>query len=333
MKKTILKILKSVLKFAVISVIIYFGIATVFILTGKPSKNAPAQRGLTFNELYIDYSGIPELKRFTARDNTQLAYRHYPSKSNKILILVHGTAWHSRYFLPLARFISSEGLAQVYTPDMRGHGTNPKRRGDIDYIGQLEDDLADFVAFIRKNHPDAMLIMGGHSGGGGNVVRFAGSQYGGQADAYMLLSPFLKYDAPTTRKNSGGFARPYMGRIIGLSMLNSARIPWFNYLTAIKYNMAEKARDGSETLLYSYRLMVSTAPDDYGKALSAIKVPFLVVSGTKDHAMVYCQYEPIISQYTKVQVELLQGVTHFGVVVGPEVRPVIRDWLEGLGRS
>lgn len=331
MKKLISTLLKFVFIFAAISSVIYFGIAIVCILMGKPSKPEPAQCGLTFDELFIDYSSIPKLKRFTARDGTQLAYRHYPAASNKILILVHGTAWHSRYFLPLARFISSEGLAQVYTPDMRGHGTNPKRRGDIDYIGQLEDDLADFITFIRKDNPNAMLIMGGHSGGGGMVLRFAGSQYGSQADAYVLLSPFLKYNAPTTRENSGGFARPYLGRIIGLVMLNNARIRWFNYLTAIEYNMAEKARDGTETLHYSYRLMVSTAPLDYRKSLKAIKVPFLVVAGTKDKSMIYCQYEPVISQYTEVRVVLLQGVTHFGVVVGPEVRPIIRDWLEGLG--
>jgi non-heme chloroperoxidase len=330
MKKIISGLFKFVLRFAVISAVIYFGIATALILTGKPSRPDPAHSGLTFDELFIDYSSAPKLKSFTARDGTQLQYRHYPAASNKILILVHGTAWHSRYFLPLAQFISSEGLAQVYTPDMRGHGTSPKRRGDVDYIGQMEDDLADLITFIKKDHPNAMLIMGGHSGGGGMVVRFAGSTYGRQADAYMLLSPFLKYNAPTTRENSGGFARPYTGRIIGLVMLNNVGIRWFNYLTAIEYNMAEKARDGTETLFYSYRLVASTAPQDYGKALSAIKVPFLVVAGTKDKAMVYCQYEPIISQYTEVRVELLQGVTHFGVVVGPEVRPVIRDWLEGL---
>ena len=47
-----------------------------------------------------------------------------------------------------------------------------------------------------------MLIMGGHSSGGGLAIRFAGSQYGQKANAYLLMSPFLKYNAPTTRLNS-----------------------------------------------------------------------------------------------------------------------------------
>ncbi len=47
--------------------------------------------------------------------------------------------------------------------------------------------------------------------------------------------------------------------------------------------------------------------------------------------MIYCQYEPVISQYTSVQVKLLPGVTHMGMVVRPEVQSVIKEWLEGLG--
>jgi len=185
---------------------------------------------------------------------------------------------------------------------------------------------------IQRDNPNPMLIVGGHSSGGGLAVRFAGSQYGKKAKAYLLMSPFLKYNAPTTRLDSGGFAKPYTGRIIGLVMLNNAGIRWFNYLTVMKFNMPEKARDGTETLSYSYRLTTAYAPHDCEKDLSAITQPLFVVAGTKDESMIYCQYEPVISQYTEVQVKLLQGVTHMGVVVSPEVRPIVKEWLEGLGK-
>ena len=327
------KIISKAFKFAIISAVIYFGIAAVLILTGKPKKPDPAQRGLAFDELFFDYSSLPELKNFKARDGTQLAYRYYPADSEKIVILLHGSGWHSRYFLPLAEFISSEGLAQVYTPDLRGHGHSPKRRGDVDYIDQFEDDLADLIAMIQKDNPNSMLVIGGHSSGGGLAVRFAGSQYGQKAMAYLLISPFLKYNAPTTRLNSGGFAKPYSGRIIGLVMLNNVGIHWFNYLTVIDFNMPEKARDGTETLSYSYRLTTAYAPHDYEKDLSAITQPLLVIAGTKDEAMIYCQYEPVISQYTTVKVKLLQDVSHMGVVVCTEIRLVIKEWLKGLGEQ
>ncbi len=80
MKKLIAKVLKLLFSFALISAMIYFGIVTVLMITDKPKKPDQAQRGPAFDELFFDYSSLPELKRFTARDGTQLAYRHYPAE-------------------------------------------------------------------------------------------------------------------------------------------------------------------------------------------------------------------------------------------------------------
>lgn len=327
------KMISSIFIFVLISAVIYFGIAAVLIIGGKPKKSPQDQGSLAFKELFVDYTNLPHLKSFTARDGQQLAYRHYPAQSNKVIILLHGSGWHSQYFLPLAEFISSEGLAQVYTPDLWGHGSTPERRGDVDYIGQLEDDLADLIAMIRKDHPKAMLIVGGHSSGGGLAIRFAGSKYRQQADAYMLLSPYLQYNAPTIRPKSAGWAQPYTRRIIGLVMLNNVGIRWFNHLIVIDFNMPKEARNGTETLSYSYRLNTSYAPRNYKKDLSAINQPLFVVAGTADETFFADQFEPVISQFTKVQVKILQDVTHMGVVVSPGVQPVIKEWLKGLGEK
>jgi alpha-beta hydrolase superfamily lysophospholipase len=170
--------------------------------------------------------------------------------------------------------------------------------------------------------------MSGHSSGGGLAIRFGGSKYGQQADAYMLLSPWLKYDAPTIRPNGGGWALPYTRRIIGLTMLNNVGIRWFNYLTVVDFDMPKEARDGTETLSYSYRLNAAYAPRDYRKDLSAITQPLFVVAGTSDEVFYADQLEPVISQCTKVKAKLLPGVTHMGVVVNSAVRPVIKEWLE-----
>ncbi|MCX6055260.1 MAG: alpha/beta fold hydrolase [Chloroflexi bacterium] len=326
------KILLTILMPIFFSVAIYFGIATVLIVSGKPDKLIQDESNLAFNELFFDYEGLPELQSFQARDGASLDYRYYQSESDKVLILLHGSGYHSKYLMPLAKYISAEGLAQVYTPDLRGHGLMPEQRGDVDYIEQLDDDIADLITVVRADHPNATIIVGGHSSGGGLAIRFAGSKYGQQADAYLLLSPFLKYNAPTVRPNSGGWAQPYTGRIAGLVMLNNVGIGWFNDLTVIKFNMPEEARDGTETLSYTYRLNTAYAPRNYKTDLAAITQPMLVVAGTADEVFYAEQFEPVISQYVPdVQVKLLNGVTHMGVVVGDDIQPIIEEWLKSLG--
>jgi non-heme chloroperoxidase len=326
MKKIGLFLFSTVL----IAAAIYLAIAAALIVFGKPKTPSQDQKSLAFKEVLVDYKNLPALRTFSARDGKQLAYRYYPAQSDKVVILLHGSGWHSQYFFPLAEYLSSENLAQVYTPDLRGHGPKPERRGDVDYIGQLDDDLADLLAMIQKQCPQAKIIIGGHSSGGGLAIRFAGSQYGRPVKAYLLLSPYLQYNAPTMRSNSGGWAQPYTGRIIGLTLLNNVQIRWFNHLTAIAFNMPQEVRNGTETLSYSFRLNTSYAPGDYKKDLRAIKQPLLVLAGTADEAFIAEQFQPVISQYTKVQVKLLPGVAHMGVVVGSEVRPVIHEWLRGL---
>jgi len=317
-----------------ISVGIFFSISSgLIIIDGKPKGNIASESNLQFDELLVDYSEIPDVSTYLCRDSAELDYRYYPSQSNNVIILLHGSGWHSRYFLPLANYISSENLAHVYTPDLRGHGKNPIKRGDIDYIKQLEDDIADLVLVIREKHPNAKLIVGGHSSGGGLALRFGGSQYRNEADAYLLISPYLKYNAPTTRKNSGGWASVHKPRIIGLSMLNSSGIRVLNYLPVIDFNMPEAYRDGTETLTYSYRLNTGYAPKNYKKDLEKMEQPLLIVVGSADESFVPEEYLPLVSQYKQdVNVTIVDSVSHMGIVIKEGIRPVLKEWITKMGK-
>lgn len=327
-----------------VSALVYLAIASALIFFGGPSRAVgdnhfaasndpgiePSQAGIAFSEMLIDYSQMPPLLTYQARDGASLGYRYYPSASDRVLILLHGSGWHSQQFYPLAKYISAQGLARVYTPDLRGHGVAPRRRGDLDYIGQFEDDLADLMDMISRDSPGASFIMGGHSSGGGLAIRFAGSHYGEDIDAYLLLAPYIFYNAPTTRPDAGGWAKPYTGRIIGLSMLNNLGIHWFDNLVSIEFNMPQAMRNGTETLAYSHRLNTAYAPRDYGADLAAITQPLLLIAGSADETMYADKYQALIDKYSSGQVRLLPGVGHMGVVVSPEVRPVIHSWIEDL---
>ncbi|MEJ0023274.1 MAG: alpha/beta fold hydrolase [Alphaproteobacteria bacterium] len=85
-------------------------------------------------------------------------------------MLVHGSSGSSAAVHKLARALSSAGVT-VFAPDIRGHGASGPH-GDIAYLGQLDDDMADLTAHLVPNcgRTNARLLAG-HSSGGGFVLR------------------------------------------------------------------------------------------------------------------------------------------------------------------
>ncbi|MDF1854333.1 alpha/beta fold hydrolase [Pseudooceanicola sp.] len=309
-------------------------IALGLIASQRPGEVDPGRTGAG-----LDFSGVVAgeavplpVTQVKKRDGTELAVRHLPGPPGApLLILVHGSGWHGGQFDGLARVLAER--AEVLVPDLRGHGAAPVRRGDVDYIGQLEDDLADLIAAYRQE--GQKVVLGGHSSGGGLVVRFAGGTQGGMLDAAVLMAPFLQYDAPVTRPNSGGWAHVLTRRIIGLSMLNAVRIRALNHLTIIEFNMPEAARNGPQghlaTLAYSYRMNTSYGPRRDYKADIAALPDFVLIAGAEDEAFVADGYEPLMSEVTdKGHYLLVPGTGHLDIVDHPATAQAIAEVLDGL---
>jgi len=288
--------------------------------------------GLRFETLGA-VTEVPDLELYSARDGATLPVRHYPAESDTTLVLIHGSGYHSRYLGPLAASLAKRGAARVYTPDLRGHGSAPERRGDIDYVDQLEDDLADLAMHVGQRHPGTRVVIGGHSSGGGLALRFAGSPHGELADGYVLLAPFLGHDAPTTRPASGGWARPRVPVIVALSILNGFGITALNGSTAITFDMPEAVRDGTETLAYSFRLNTGYAPRDHAKDLAAVRVPLLGLIGADDEAFYPDKLGPTLTAHAAhAQIAVLTGVGHLDLPAAPETAERIASWLAAHGR-
>lgn len=289
---------------------------------------------LKFDHLFPAYSSmqeLPPIQSFQARDGARLGYRRYPGGGSGIdVVLIHGASSHSLYLCSFARALSAAG-PNVYTPDLRGHGPSPIRRGDIDYIEQLEDDLADLIAHLAaENGGGRTVVVAGHSSGGGLAVRFAGGRHAHLASAYLLLAPYLGYNAPTVRHGSGGFAEASLTKIIYLAILNGFGIRVFNGARVLRFNLPEPYRDGTETLAYSYRLMTGINPRNYKTDLSAIKVPLLVLIGSEDEAFHASAFEPAITALVRgATIKLIDGASHLGLVTSPAAIAAA-GWLRTL---
>jgi len=302
------------------------------IWTQAPQEQAFAASDLDFDRLIglADVAPVPE-EVVEMRDGTPLRVRHVEAEGKPLLILLHGSGWYGGEFDRLITAL--DGKAEIVAPDLRGHGANPERRGDVDYIGQLEDDVSDLIDFYADD--GQKVVLAGHSSGGGLAVRFAGGEHGAKIDRAVLMAPFLKYDAPTTRENSGGWAHPLTRRIIAISILNELGITSENDQVVIQFAFPQEVLDGPEgamaTQAYTYRMNTSFAPrSDY--LADVAKLPeFLLLAGSDDRAFVAEGYEPLMSGATaNGTYQIIDGAGHLDIVNRPETAEAIAGLLDGL---
>src|SRR5262249_18730892 len=98
-------------------------------MVAVPLTPLPELNSISKSARAVDRSTMPPLSRFSARDGTELAYRHYPARgpsSGKIAILVHGSSGSSAAAHGLADALAARGV-ETYAPDIRGHGGSGSR--------------------------------------------------------------------------------------------------------------------------------------------------------------------------------------------------------------
>jgi alpha-beta hydrolase superfamily lysophospholipase len=310
--------------------IVGFAVLVLGALIASPLQRPPELSSISTTARAVDRSTMPGIERFQARDGTVLGYRHYPAakpSSAQVAIVVHGSSASSIAVHALAKGLAERGV-ETYAPDIRGHGASGTR-GDVVYVGQLEDDLADFVAMIRKTSPAAPLTLIGHSSGGGFALRVAGSPIQNLFVRTVLLAPYLGYDAPSTRKDAGGWASPDIPRFIGLSVLRRFGILCCESLPTIAFAVAPN----SSSILastYSYRLMRNFASSQpWRDDLAAAGKPVALFAGAADELMFPDRYSDAVG--ARVPVKLIDGVNHMGIVSDPAAVSAIADDVAKAG--
>jgi non-heme chloroperoxidase len=289
-------------------------------------------------EFKQDYSTLPKRSSYLARDGSILDYRfyptHLPAHSRTVVILLHGISVDGQYLHGLAQYLSQQNIAQVYTPDLRGYGKSPVRRGDCDYIGQPDDDLADLISYIKEKQSDAKIVLGGHSAGGGTAIRFAGTKYGKCVDAFLLLAPYVSPNTPVnySEEESTRIATVNLPRIIGLTILNSIGFNRLNDLKVLTINKPEESSDGYETLELSYRLTMSRSSGfKYQNDLRALTQPTLVLAGEDDEEVRAEQYEPLFRQYNNAEIRILpKGLRHDTMLLDRNTYNAVAGWINRL---
>lgn len=268
--------------------------------------------------------------QFIMRDSAILTAQHFTKDSALTVLVLHGILSSSYMNNRFAGLISESANAQVYSLDLRGHGSSGGKPGDVSYIGQYVDDVADVVAHIKTLKPNGKIIIAGHSMGGGISLRYSMEKGVPDVDGYLLFAPQLGDNSPTnvfpadsTIHHDESFMAIHLPRLIGLALLNLQGIAQWNDLPVFFFNLPEQMPINK----YTFRSSASMAPTDYKLALQSVKIPLLVMVGENDEAFNAAAYKAEIETHSRGEFHLVKGQTHNGIRHDVLAMNHVRNWI------
>ncbi len=323
--------MKLIFIILLVSVAVLVAVLGLAIALGGPDEPRPMA---SINDPFknVDFSDLPNTSHFAARDGANLAFRAYPAvgdSSKGSVVLVHGSSASGSSMHVMAKGFAAAGYT-AYALDIRGHGQSGAK-GHIAYIGQIEDDVEDFIKGTKVAQPCTLV---GFSSGGGFVLRFAGSARQRLFSNYLLLSPFISQDAATSRPSSGGWVSVGIPRIIAISVLDGFGVHAFNDLPVTRFALTEENKSFL-TAQYSFALAENFRPGrDYQATIRAVKQPFRVLAGQNDEAFYADKFAGVFKAAGQdVPITLLPGIDHISLTLDPAAVQAAIAAVESMGHG
>lgn len=292
----------------------------------EPDPVAIADMG--FEQVYKSENHI-----FTVRDNAKIFAYRFENQSDDTIILIHGVGSNAYLYNKTAGLLQEATRAEVYAIDLRGHGQSEGIRGDVDYINQYVDDLADIIDTIRKEKPNGKIIISGHSMGGGVALRYAMEEMYEKPNGFLLFAPLIGHNSPayhqvqsTEATETEPFMKIHIDRIIGLTMLNEIGNHEYDSLPVLFFNLP----DAVPLRKYSYRANKSMTPDDYIEGLKAVNKPMLVLMGSEDEAFSAEATKEAILNNSDGEIQIIDKSSHNGVRHNAQSFTFIKEWFSTL---
>jgi non-heme chloroperoxidase len=268
---------------------------------------------------------VPTLNIVTARDGAPLAYRLYPGQEGRIVVLIHGSTGTSYDVHDEAETLRRAG-ATVYSLDLRGHGGSGTRNGDVSYVGQLDDDLKDFLQATGLQGPGTHLTLAGFSVGGGFALRIASGPNRDLFDSYLALTPFIPRDTALWPSSGNAWVAIAKPRILALRTLEWLGLPWFQDLVVARYARPCQP-DARCSPAYTYRMRMSLhVHGTWPEAAARINRPTTIVALPDDEVSpVHPRARKMATANPQVVIMAVDGVQHFALVQDARGQKVVTD--------
>jgi alpha-beta hydrolase superfamily lysophospholipase len=266
---------------------------------------------------------LMQKRSFLARDGIRLAYDDFSPQSvvhagkdesqhsgialpKACLIFLHGSTYNARRYANIAKASLKQGY-QVCLLNWRGHGESGGKPGDLDYVGQLEDDLNDMIVWVKQQHPERDIVIGGHSAGAVVCLRYI-DRYGcDDIKAVSIVSPAINGPLETVRYSQASSVWQYKltyfrkanaieatpeaalqhAPVLNMGAFWLAKLmPFLRNRTILNFPASERlAQLEGRVLGYSYNLMLSCDINAYPRAFNKIRVPVFLLVGEEDEVI------------------------------------------------
>ena len=145
-----------------------------------------------------------------------------------------------------------------------------------------------------------------------------GGRHASLFNDYLAISPYVGQDSPTNKPNSGGWAGVALPRVIALTLLADAGLPWFQELPAIHFATDAKASN-TRTPIYSFRLTASLQLGrDWRALLARITAPTAIVVGANDELFNADAFKPTMQAINaRIVVTVVPNEGHLGMIADP----------------
>ena len=140
-----------------------------------------------------------------------------------VLVIAHGFGEHGGCYRHVAEGLGPALEVEILSPDLRGHGRSPGRRGVVKQYEDLISDLRAAVVWARRGRPGLPIYLLGHSNGGQLALRLA-LEPDVALDGVIVSNPSLKVATRVARHKLliGRFLRQFAPGVTLGAKLNAA---------------------------------------------------------------------------------------------------------------